>query len=285
MAFSSPHGATTWPATKVPRRTGGGTFRLRARRSAAGRATGRGGRTRSANSNNQLGTCSITEINAGGQVEAAAERRRGVRDADQLPAATATRGRPLGCRGTASPALVRADRWLVLAGPRRHRLFRYDDAYLAQHPMVPSTPDCPYADYYVVRLWEDLLDLLPAVLSPAPNLATTWVSYSSSWLGRATINQCYADGGVGRWGSGRSKGWLPPAAAASTAASTTDGRGAHGSPTTSRRSRRRTCRHRLTIPSSNGRAGRSGAAYRSRAVGRCGRRGSARLPARPSRGG
>lgn len=55
--------------------------------------------------------------------------------------------------------------WLDLDGTA---LFRCDDAYLAQHPMVPGTLDCPYADDYVARLWEDLLDLLPAILSPVP---------------------------------------------------------------------------------------------------------------------
>ena len=45
--------------------------------------------------------------------------------------------------------------WIEVGG---HELLRY------------STIDSPhpYVDYYVVRLWEDILDLLPAVLEPVP---------------------------------------------------------------------------------------------------------------------
>jgi hypothetical protein len=48
-------------------------------------------------------------------------------------------------------------------------LFRYDDAVLtAWHAkgLVPTDP--PYVDYQVVRLWEDMLEMLPDVLDPVP---------------------------------------------------------------------------------------------------------------------
>lgn len=47
--------------------------------------------------------------------------------------------------------------WLELAG---QELFR------GREPARPGEP--PYVDYQVVRLWEDLLDLVPAVLAPVP---------------------------------------------------------------------------------------------------------------------
>jgi hypothetical protein len=47
--------------------------------------------------------------------------------------------------------------WLNLGG---QELFR------VREPEVAAAP--PYADYQIVRLWEDLLDLVPAVLEPIP---------------------------------------------------------------------------------------------------------------------
>ena len=47
--------------------------------------------------------------------------------------------------------------WLDLGG---QELFRVREPEIATQP--------PYADYQIVRLWEDLLDLLPAVLEPVP---------------------------------------------------------------------------------------------------------------------
>ena len=48
--------------------------------------------------------------------------------------------------------------WLELDG---QELFR------TREPAAPGEP--PYADYQIVRLWEDLLDVVPAVLAPVPS--------------------------------------------------------------------------------------------------------------------
>jgi hypothetical protein len=56
--------------------------------------------------------------------------------------------------------------WLDCDG---HELFRYSDAiieswkYEGRQPAVP-----PCVDYQVVRLWGDILQILPDVLSPVP---------------------------------------------------------------------------------------------------------------------
>jgi hypothetical protein len=46
--------------------------------------------------------------------------------------------------------------WIELAG---HELLRYAPDTLRQHP---------YVDYYVARLWEDVVEMTPAVLEPVP---------------------------------------------------------------------------------------------------------------------
>jgi hypothetical protein len=46
-------------------------------------------------------------------------------------------------------------------------LFCYAEQFLAAQ--AHSDPCKPYVDYYVVRLWEDLLDILPDVLAPVPD--------------------------------------------------------------------------------------------------------------------
>lgn len=52
------------------------------------------------------------------------------------------------------------------------KLFRYTDAALryweTEYPLARPTP-LPYEDYPVVRYWEDLLQMLPAVLDPVPD--------------------------------------------------------------------------------------------------------------------
>jgi hypothetical protein len=49
---------------------------------------------------------------------------------------------------------------------------------------VPNVPN-PYLDYYVVRLWEDMLTLLPAVLEPVPDdLAEFMSSDPDDWVSR-----------------------------------------------------------------------------------------------------
>jgi hypothetical protein len=50
--------------------------------------------------------------------------------------------------------------WIELDG---HVLLRYSDRCAARFQL-----DRPYVDYQVVRLWEDLITLIPAVLEPVP---------------------------------------------------------------------------------------------------------------------
>jgi hypothetical protein len=50
--------------------------------------------------------------------------------------------------------------WIELDG---HVLLRYSDRRTARFQL-----DRPYVDYQVVRLWEDLISLIPAVLEPVP---------------------------------------------------------------------------------------------------------------------
>lgn len=52
--------------------------------------------------------------------------------------------------------------WIELDG---HELLRYSDRTLRE----TNGGGLPYVDYYVVRLWEDILELLPAALEPVPD--------------------------------------------------------------------------------------------------------------------
>ncbi|WSK39909.1 DUF5984 family protein [Micromonospora maris] len=54
--------------------------------------------------------------------------------------------------------------WIDLNG---HELLRYSD-HTMRHLHADGYEGMPYVDYYVVRLWEDLLQALPAVLEPVP---------------------------------------------------------------------------------------------------------------------
>jgi hypothetical protein len=47
-------------------------------------------------------------------------------------------------------------------------LFRFSDTFLEQRCGQGSTAPVPYVDYYVVRLWEDVLDGLHDFLSQVP---------------------------------------------------------------------------------------------------------------------
>jgi hypothetical protein len=62
------------------------------------------------------------------------------------------------------------DGWYWLQMSEREEFFRYSPALLAhwhrQHPEKPLT--IPYVDYYVVRLWEDILNMLSDILEPLP---------------------------------------------------------------------------------------------------------------------
>ena len=56
--------------------------------------------------------------------------------------------------------------WLDCGG---HELFRYSDSIIKSwYHEGHQSAGSPYVDYHVVRLWEDVLDMLPDVLSPVP---------------------------------------------------------------------------------------------------------------------
>src|SRR4051812_21332756 len=62
------------------------------------------------------------------------------------------------------------------------QLFRYSDALMAHEEPWLSTPDTfPYVDYYVVRLWEDLIDLLPTILAPVPDSVADKLASTVQW--------------------------------------------------------------------------------------------------------
>jgi hypothetical protein len=54
--------------------------------------------------------------------------------------------------------------WLQVG---ENELFRATPQYLVSQSIKSTCSS--YADYYVVRLWEDLLDILPKILSPVPH--------------------------------------------------------------------------------------------------------------------
>jgi hypothetical protein len=61
--------------------------------------------------------------------------------------------------------------WYWLQVNERDELFRYSPELLAhwQADSFGREPFfLPYADYYVVRFWEDVLELLPCILKPLP---------------------------------------------------------------------------------------------------------------------
>jgi hypothetical protein len=61
-------------------------------------------------------------------------------------------------------------------------LLRYTEQTLAWTRENPAT-DPPWVDYYVVRLWEDLLDVLPSALEPVPDdLAKFFAAEAEEWV-------------------------------------------------------------------------------------------------------
>lgn len=69
-------------------------------------------------------------------------------------------------------------------------LFNYADNY-ANHCLqnMPASWKKPLVDYYVVRLWEDILDILPDVLEPIPADLCRFLEMDcddwSNWVGKA----------------------------------------------------------------------------------------------------
>lgn len=69
--------------------------------------------------------------------------------------------------------------WIEIDG---HALLRYSDA-LGEHwqKAFPEARQTPYVDYQVVRLWEDVLEMLPAVLDPVPDDLARLVAPDGPW--------------------------------------------------------------------------------------------------------
>lgn len=68
-------------------------------------------------------------------------------------------------------------------------LFRYSqaevNAAVQEDPNAPWAPqllEMPYVDYYVVRLWEDLLEILPDVLEPVPSRLAAPLESERRWM-------------------------------------------------------------------------------------------------------
>jgi len=63
-----------------------------------------------------------------------------------------------------------------------NQLFRYSQALLSYDTQGRrNMPTLPYVDYYVVRLWEDLLDLLPDILEPVPDRLAHMLGPDGAW--------------------------------------------------------------------------------------------------------
>lgn len=71
------------------------------------------------------------------------------------------------------------DGWYVI-DLGEHELLRYSERAVRRLRAVGGGPSHPYVDYYVVRLWEDLLALLPAALDPVPEDLAAFVARDSS---------------------------------------------------------------------------------------------------------
>jgi hypothetical protein len=65
-------------------------------------------------------------------------------------------------------------------------VFRYSKAILAAYPpqdLALATPSLdPYLDYYVVRLWEDILEIVPDILDPLPAPLVQRMEPIDQWL-------------------------------------------------------------------------------------------------------
>ncbi|GHO61505.1 hypothetical protein KSC_003970 [Ktedonobacter sp. SOSP1-52] len=60
--------------------------------------------------------------------------------------------------------------WYWLHVNEKDEIFRYSPELLSywQQEYLDEPRHLPYADYYVVRFWQDLLDILPRILEPLP---------------------------------------------------------------------------------------------------------------------
>ncbi len=88
--------------------------------------------------------------------------------------------------------------WLDVAGAQ---LFRYsDELVVSEEPWCSEPSSPPYVDYYVARLWEDVLDMLPAILEPVPEVLgrriadggrwSGWLERAGRWMERSEDEAC-----------------------------------------------------------------------------------------------
>ncbi|MFD8865746.1 DUF5984 family protein [Streptomyces sp. NPDC059590] len=97
------------------------------------------------------------------------------------------------------------DGWYVI-DLGEHELLRYSERTVRRLRGGGDGPSHPYVDYYAVRLWEDLLALLPPALEPVPEDLAGFVARDSSdwhwedtleaeaaaqWHGGRTLNTGY----------------------------------------------------------------------------------------------
>ncbi len=65
-------------------------------------------------------------------------------------------------------------------------LFRYSqplvDTWKSEHSGEPWLEALPYVDYQVVRLWEDMIEILPSALEPIPLRLTLALGSGGTWM-------------------------------------------------------------------------------------------------------
>ncbi|MGO8670111.1 MAG: DUF5984 family protein [Capsulimonadaceae bacterium] len=80
--------------------------------------------------------------------------------------------------------------WIDAGGSE---LYRYSEAMCSHSATVHSEPRHPYDECRLVRPWEDLLQRLPAFLTPIPEEFATRVESSDSWNARVEQAARWAD--------------------------------------------------------------------------------------------
>ncbi len=93
-------------------------------------------------------------------------------------------------------------------------LFRYSEELVAcEEPWRSESSSPPYVDYYVARLWEDVLDMLPAILESVPEVLGrriadggrwgAWLERAGGWMERSEDEACWDtyEQAVGWWGA------------------------------------------------------------------------------------
>jgi hypothetical protein len=90
--------------------------------------------------------------------------------------------------------------WIEVGG---HELLRYSDRTLRMWADERGAEAAsPYVDYYVVRLWEDVLEILPEIMEPVPGDLISFVADDLlDWTSRENAPQAEA---AGLWHASRS---------------------------------------------------------------------------------